>query len=43
MRRISVIGCGVVGSSSALVFARAGFDVVVYDASKEAAEHTLAA
>src|SRR5579862_7503218 len=41
MRRISVVGCGVVGSSWALVFARAGFDVTIYDASKEAVERAL--
>jgi 3-hydroxyacyl-CoA dehydrogenase len=42
MTRIAVIGCGVVGSSWALVFARAGFDVAVWDAAPAAAQHTLA-
>src|ERR1700749_101165 len=39
--RIAVVGCGVVGSSWALVFARAGFDVRVYDQSPKAVEATL--
>ncbi|MBZ8135135.1 3-hydroxyacyl-CoA dehydrogenase [Afifella sp. IM 167] len=37
MSRIAVVGCGVVGSSWALVFARAGLDVVVHDPSPQAA------
>src|SRR6478736_105883 len=42
MSRIAVVGCGAVGSSWALVFARAGFDVAVHDASPAAVEQTLA-
>ncbi|WP_277188166.1 3-hydroxyacyl-CoA dehydrogenase [Caballeronia sp. BR00000012568055] len=42
MTRIAVVGCGVVGSSWALVFARAGFDVAVWDASPAAVEQALA-
>jgi 3-hydroxyacyl-CoA dehydrogenase len=42
MTRIAVIGCGVVGSSWALVFSRAGFDVAVWDASPQAVQQTLA-
>jgi L-gulonate 3-dehydrogenase len=42
MKRIAVVGCGVVGSSWALVFARAGFDVAVWDAKPEAVEQALA-
>jgi L-gulonate 3-dehydrogenase len=41
MTRIAVVGCGVVGSSWALVFARAGFDVAVWDASPAAVEQAL--
>ncbi len=41
MPRIAVIGCGVVGSSWALVFARAGFDVAVHDATPAAIQQTL--
>ena len=41
MSRIAVIGCGVVGSSWALVFSRAGFDVSIYDASPAAQQDTL--
>ncbi|MDR5761417.1 3-hydroxyacyl-CoA dehydrogenase [Caballeronia sp. LZ035] len=42
MTRIAVVGCGVVGSSWALVFARAGFEVAVWDASAAAVEQALA-
>src|SRR5262249_1635766 len=41
MPRVAVVGCGVVGSSWALVFARAGFDVNVYDQSEAAINATL--
>src|SRR5262245_1894224 len=41
MRRISVVGCGVVGTSWALVFARAGFDVTIFDESSEAMDRAL--
>lgn len=41
MPRIAVIGCGVVGSSWSLVFARAGFEVAVYDQSAAAIDATL--
>jgi len=42
MTRVAVVGCGVVGSSWTLVFARAGFDVNVWDAAPAAAGNTLA-
>ena len=42
MSRIAVIGCGVVGSSWALVFSRAGYDVSIYDASPTAQQDTVA-
>ncbi|QIB34585.1 3-hydroxyacyl-CoA dehydrogenase [Ancylobacter pratisalsi] len=42
MSRIAIIGCGVVGSSWTLVFARAGHEVVVYDPSPASADATLA-
>jgi L-gulonate 3-dehydrogenase len=41
MSRIAVVGCGVVGSSWSLVFARAGFEVAVYDQSPAAVQDTL--
>jgi L-gulonate 3-dehydrogenase len=41
MTRIAVVGCGVVGSSWALVFARAGLDVAVWDATPAAVQQTL--
>jgi 3-hydroxyacyl-CoA dehydrogenase len=41
MSRIAVVGCGVVGSSWSLVFARAGFEVAVHDASPAAVQGTL--
>ena len=42
MSRIAIIGCGVVGSSWALVFSRAGLEVSVYDASPAARDSALA-
>jgi len=42
MSKMTIVGCGVVGSSWALVFARAGFDVSIYDASTTAQEDALA-
>ncbi len=39
--RVAVVGCGVVGSSWALVFARAGLEVAVYDASAAAVQATV--
>lgn len=36
MTRVAIIGCGVVGSSWALLFARAGYDVLLHDASSAA-------
>ncbi|HTJ93560.1 MAG TPA: 3-hydroxyacyl-CoA dehydrogenase [Pararobbsia sp.] len=41
MTRIAVVGCGVVGSSWALVFARAGFDVALWDANPEGAAQAV--
>jgi 3-hydroxyacyl-CoA dehydrogenase len=41
MTRIAVVGCGVVGSSWALVFSRAGFEVAVWDAVPAAVQQTL--
>jgi L-gulonate 3-dehydrogenase len=37
MRRIALVGAGVVGSSWSVVFARAGFEVAVYDADAASA------
>ena len=42
MSRIAVIGCGVVGSSWALVFSRAGFEVSIYDAAPGARQDAVA-
>jgi 3-hydroxyacyl-CoA dehydrogenase len=42
MTRVAVIGCGVVGSSWALVFARAGFTVSIWDAAPSAVQHAIA-
>jgi len=41
MSRIAIVGGGVVGSSWAFVFARAGFEVVIYDNSPEAANRSF--
>ena len=43
MTKIATIGCGLIGQGWATVFAQAGFDVVMYDISPEAAEHALSA
>ncbi len=43
MTKIATIGCGLIGQGWATVFAKAGFDVAMYDASPEAAEHALSA
>ncbi len=40
MTRVALIGAGVVGSSWSLVFARAGFEVAVYDADPNSAART---
>jgi 3-hydroxyacyl-CoA dehydrogenase len=41
MKRIGLIGAGVIGGSWSLVFTRAGFDVIVYDPAPGAAAKTL--
>lgn len=41
MIKISLVGCGLVGGSWALVFARAGFDVKLYDPSTASIEAAL--
>jgi 3-hydroxyacyl-CoA dehydrogenase len=38
MAKIAVIGSGLIGQGWAIVFAKAGFDVAMYDAAPEAAE-----
>lgn len=43
MAKIATIGCGLIGQGWATVFAQAGFDVAMYDASAEAAERALKA
>lgn len=40
--KIAIVGCGVVGSSWSLVFARAGHDLAIYDRTPAAAEAALA-
>ncbi|SED56760.1 3-hydroxyacyl-CoA dehydrogenase [Rhodobacter sp. 24-YEA-8] len=40
--KIAIIGCGVVGSSWSLVFARAGHEIAIYDQNTSAAEAALA-
>lgn len=40
--KLAVVGCGVVGSSWALVFSRAGHTVAIYDRSPEAAQAAVA-
>jgi 3-hydroxyacyl-CoA dehydrogenase len=41
MNNISVVGCGLVGGSWSLVFARAGFDVKLYDPSPASIDAAL--
>ncbi len=41
MTKIATIGCGLIGQGWATVFAQAGFDVAMYDASAETAERAL--
>lgn len=41
MTRIALVGAGVVGSSWSLVFARAGFDVSIYDADPASAARAV--
>lgn len=41
MSRVAIVGCGVVGTSWALVFARAGFTIAAFDESPGAAERAL--
>ena len=43
MTKIATIGCGLIGQGWATVFAQAGFDVAMYDASAEAAERAFKA
>lgn len=43
MTKMATIGCGLIGQGWATVFAQAGFDVSMYDASTEAAERALKA
>ena len=41
MTRVALVGSGVVGSSWSLVFARAGFEVVVHDPDRASAERVV--
>ena len=41
MTRIALVGVGIIGSSWALVFARAGFEVSIYDADPASVERTI--
>jgi L-gulonate 3-dehydrogenase len=41
VNRIAIVGCGLVGSSWALVFARAGLHVTMYDPSQSSVEAAL--
>lgn len=41
MRKIAIVGAGLIGQGWAVVFAKAGFDVAMYDVSLEAAERAL--
>lgn len=43
MRRVGVVGCGLMGRGIAQVSARAGFETVVREVSRNALEHGLAA
>lgn len=43
MKKIAIIGCGLIGQGWAAVFAQAGFDVAMYDTSAKATERALKA
>lgn len=43
MTKITAVGCGLIGQGWTTVFAQAGFEVAMYDASTEAAERALKA
>ncbi len=43
MKKIAIIGCGLIGQGWAAVFAQAGHEVAMYDASAEAADRALKA
>ncbi|MEW7008441.1 3-hydroxyacyl-CoA dehydrogenase [Lentilitoribacter sp. EG35] len=43
MEKIAVIGCGLIGQGWTAVFAQAGFNVAMYDASSDAAKRALKA
>ncbi len=43
MAKIAVVGCGLIGQGWATVFAQAGFEVAMYDASAEAADRAARA
>jgi 3-hydroxyacyl-CoA dehydrogenase len=42
-RRVGLVGCGLIGRGWAIVFARAGYEALLYDAEAGAAERALAA
>jgi len=41
MRRVAVVGAGLIGRSWAIVFARAGWDVALHDAARDQSERAL--
>lgn len=41
INKVAIIGCGSIGQGWAVVFARAGFEVAMYDKSHEAADQAL--
>ena len=43
MSKIAIVGAGLIGQGWATVFGQAGFDVAMYDSSREAAERALKA
>ena len=43
MSKIAIIGTGLIGQGWAAVFAQSGYDVALYDVSREAAEHAAKA
>lgn len=42
MTRITLVGCGLVGGSWAVVFSRAGFEVTLYDPSPASVDAAMA-
>ena len=41
MKKVAIIGCGLIGQGWAAVFAQAGFEVALYDKSTQVTDRVL--